>query len=40
MMIVMQKKAQKKEIKAVLKSLGKLERYISKVDGSSIIVVK
>jgi len=40
MIIVMQKEAQKNEITAVLKSLGKLESYISKIDGNSVIVVK
>jgi len=36
----MQKEAHRNEINAVLKSIGNLERYISKVDGNSIIVVK
>lgn len=40
MIVVMQKEAGKNEIDAVLKSLGRHETYISKIDGRNVIVVK
>ena len=36
----MQKNARKRDVDAVLKKLGKTERYLSKIDGNRIIVVK
>lgn len=40
MIVVMNKEARKNEIDAVLKSLGRPETYISKIDGKKVIVVK
>jgi len=40
MIVIMNKEAGKNDINAVIKSLGKHETYISKVNGKKIIVVK
>ena len=39
MIVIMQKKAKKSEIKAILNSLKPKETYVSKLDGRKIIVV-